>query len=56
MRLFENKIDNYAKKEFKPKLKCLNCGRDIPEEDATDLYSRRFCSQRCKADYLGHSE
>ncbi len=31
--------------------RCMNCGRVI-EHEATDVYSRRFCSGRCKENYL----
>ena len=33
--------------------RCMNCGREIYE--ASDLYSRRFCSVGCKDEYCSGS-
>ncbi len=32
------------------KTKCLNCGKEIV--GGNNIYSRRFCSEKCKLDYL----
>jgi hypothetical protein len=32
------------------KTKCLNCGKEI--NGGNNIYSRRFCSETCKVNYL----
>jgi endogenous inhibitor of DNA gyrase (YacG/DUF329 family) len=53
MRISELERKTYSKADYQPIRRCLNCGRDIPDNNATDIYSRRFCSERCKTDYMG---
>ncbi|MBN2127546.1 MAG: hypothetical protein JW703_04100 [Candidatus Diapherotrites archaeon] len=36
--------------DYGVKTKCLNCGEVITS--GNNIYSRRFCSERCKLNYL----
>ncbi len=43
----ERRVANFAERKT---WRCLNCGKEI--ENPTDLYSRRFCSVKCKDSYF----
>jgi hypothetical protein len=44
----ERRVENFAERKT---WRCLHCGKGI--ENPTDLYSRRFCTVRCKEAYFG---
>ncbi len=44
------RVANFAEKK---QWRCLNCGKEI--ENATGLYSRRFCSDKCKGTFFSTS-
>jgi hypothetical protein len=31
---------------------CMNCSKEIPADQINDMYSARFCSEKCKKEYL----
>ncbi|MCX8158281.1 MAG: DUF2116 family Zn-ribbon domain-containing protein [Candidatus Diapherotrites archaeon] len=55
MRLFDNIDSKYFAKNIKIKRKCLNCGKELETREKGDLYSRRFCSDKCRDEYMNAS-
>ncbi|MBN2127291.1 MAG: DUF2116 family Zn-ribbon domain-containing protein [Candidatus Diapherotrites archaeon] len=44
---------NLREKKGVDKVKrCMNCGREIPGDQVNDMYSARFCSEKCKEEYM----
>jgi DNA-directed RNA polymerase subunit RPC12/RpoP len=34
------------------KYKCMNCGKEITKIIPGDIYSKRFCSEKCHDEYV----
>lgn len=40
------------KKGFERIRRCMNCGKEIFEEEINDMYSARFCCEKCREEYI----
>ncbi|MFH1588252.1 MAG: hypothetical protein ABIA76_02875 [Candidatus Diapherotrites archaeon] len=40
----------------RPAKKCLNCGEVLVDYNSRDLYTARFCSDKCREDFFSHKK
>jgi len=55
MRLLDNVDRKYLSRGVKATRRCMNCSKEIEDSAKGDIYTRRFCSDKCRTEYIGES-